>query len=153
MKNFNLFLGTSGAVGTYNVTADSDWLLAAEAVTQLRNRILSEDRLRLPFLRLFISLHNDNTDFPDDPKDCTPIADQTKINQIRNRLPTDADVVEFFTNAFPDIYLVPGEPFSNEVDCERDRTLSDRGKAEKKEIAIVRGLVQLWYQSVSIVDV
>jgi hypothetical protein len=67
-------------------------------------------------------------------KDCTPVADHisnhAKIQQFHHNLPTDADVVNFFTNAFPDVHMVSGELLP-----ELGHTLS--GQDSKEYISII----------------
>ena len=62
-------------------------------VEQLRNHLLQEEVLRQPFLHIFKSVYNDNTDFPEDLKLSTPIADHipnmSKVHEIRRHPSTD----------------------------------------------------------------
>ena len=113
MKPFTLFYGTSGQLGTSDITSDSKYKLVVDTVNQLRDRLLNEEVLRQPFLHIFSAVYKGDTDFPNDLKPPTPVADQvsniSKIRQIRHHPPTDDDVVDFLTNSFPDLYLAPGE--------------------------------------------
>ena len=99
MKSFKLFFGTSGQIGTYDVTQDYHYQIIVNTVEQLRNHLLQEEVLRQPFLHIFKSVYNDDMDFPEDLKPSTPIADHipnmSKVREIRCHPPTDADVVKF----------------------------------------------------------
>ena len=101
--SFKLFFGTSGQISTYNVTQDYHYQIVVNTVEQIRNRLLQEEVLRQSFLHLFKSVYNNNTDFPEDLKLSTPIADHipnmSKVREIRRHPPTDADVVKFLTAA------------------------------------------------------
>jgi hypothetical protein len=155
MKPFTLFFGASGQLGTSDVTHNSQYELVVNTVNQLRDRLLKEEVLRQPFLHIFNTTYNDNTDVPHDLEPCTPLANQvsnmSKFQNIRNYPPTDNDVVDFLTNSFPDLYMAPGNIGPEDVSWHE--TWSGQGEADKEKIAINCRLVQLWLQAVSTVDV
>ena len=155
MKPFALFFGASGQLGTSDVTSDPHYKLVVDTVNQLRDRLLKDEGLRQPFLHLFSSVYVDNSDFPDDLKPTTPIADQipnmSKIKQIRHHPPTDGDVVDFLTNSFPNIYLFFGDFGPGCVSW--GETWSGRGEASEEKVMINMRLVQLWLEAVSALDI
>lgn len=135
MKTFNLFHAASGSLGTYNLTADPKYRFV-EAISQVCNHILDSELFHQPFLHLFTMVHQDDTNFPDDLKDATPagtgrvedcVSNQIKTRQIRDHLPTDGDVVDFFTHSFPDLYMVPHVLLSDGMDW--GQTLSGQGQS------------------------
>ena len=150
MKPFSLFQGRRGDVGAINVTNDPFYSIVVTTTDQIRSRFLEEPILRQPFLELLIAIHRDDTKFPDALKHCTPVADHvsnhTKIQEFHRNHPTDTDVVDFFTNAFPDVHMVSGE-----LVPEWGRTLSGREEADKEYISINRSFIQLWIKTVSTV--
>jgi hypothetical protein len=153
MKPFSLFQGRRGDIGAINVTNDPLYSIVVATTNQIRSRFLEEPILRQPFLDLLTAIHQDDTKFLDALKHCTPVADHvsnhTKIQQFHCNHPTDADVVDFFTNAFPDVHMVSGELLP-EWGC----TLSGRGEAGKEYISINRSFIQLWIKAVStVVDI
>jgi hypothetical protein len=150
MKAFSLFQGRRGDVGAINVTNDPLYYTVVATTNQIRSRFLEEPILRQPFLDLLITIHHDDTEFPDVLKYCTPVADHVsnhaKIQQFHHNLPTDADVVDFFTNGFPDVHMVSGELLP-EWGC----TLSGQGEADKEYISVNHNFIQLWIKTVSTV--
>jgi hypothetical protein len=148
MNSFSLFEGTRGAIGTVNVTADPRYSFVVQTIDQIRDAVIMEKLLRQPFLDLFIAAYKEDANLPDNLKHEVPrevhITGQVEIKQFGNDPPTDADVLEFFTNAFPDVYLVPGEMGTNG---------GEYREPDKVYITIARSLVQLWYQTVSTVVV
>jgi hypothetical protein len=148
MNSFSLFEGTRGAIGTVNVTTDPRYSFVIQTVNQIRDAVVMEKLLRQPFLDLFIAAYMENANLPDNLKHEVPreehISGQVEIKQFGNDPPIDADVLEFFTNAFPDVYLVPGE---------MDTDGGESRESDKVYITIARSLVQLWYQTVSTVVV
>ncbi|KIM77731.1 hypothetical protein PILCRDRAFT_825174 [Piloderma croceum F 1598] len=142
MNLFSLFDGTRGAIGTVNVTTDPRYSFVIQTVDQIRNAVIMEKLLRQPFLDLFIAAYKEDANLPDNLKYEVPreehISGQVQIKQFGNDPPTDADVLEFFTNAFPDVYLVPGEMGTDG---------GESIESDKVYIAIARSLVQLWYQT------
>src|ERR1700683_3924514 len=107
MNLFSLFDGTRGAIGTVNVTTDPRYSFVIQTVDQIRNAVIMEKLLRQPFLDLFIAAYKEDANLPDNLKYEVPreehISGQVQIKQFGNDPPTDADVLEFFTNAFPDV--------------------------------------------------
>ena len=150
MKSFRLFFGASGQIGTTDVTHLAQYGLVVNTVNQLRNHLLKFELLRQPFLHIFTTVYNDNADFPNDLKSCTPVNDQvSNLSKIRHCPPTDSDVIDFLTNSFPDLYMAPGD-FGPELEgVSWDETLSGRVEADKEKATINCRLVQLWLQAVS----
>ena len=150
MKSFRLFQGGIALVGTFDVTENNEYQLIVETVNQLRKRLLENPVLRRPLLDLFDSVYRDDSAFPDDLKETTPLADQipnrTKIRQIRFQPPTDGDVITFLTDAFPHLYLKAGS--FNENDILWGETTTGRSQVNE-EISINVQLVRQWRDSVS----
>jgi hypothetical protein len=151
MKTWSLFLGSNGMVGTFSITADPRFRFCIDTAEQVRTCILNDQNLRQPYLDLLLALHKDNAQFPNDLKSCTPLSDQVsnqqKIQQLHPSSPTDADIVNFFTNSFPDIYLIPGT--ATQSGAEWGLTVSGRGEASKEYISIAEDLVQVWNTSIT----
>lgn len=153
MKPFKLFLGGSGVLGTVELTSGNDRYhqLVVGAVTQLRIRLLADPQLRKPILHIFTTVYSDTSPFREDLKRETPIEDQipniNKIRKIHRNPPSDEDVVEFLTFAFPDLYLEHGD-FS-EDNLIWGETVYGRGAAKKEEISINIRLINLWHEVVS----
>ena len=120
-------------------------------VIQLRERLLNEEVLRQPFLHIFKVVHQYNTEPLADPGPHAPATDDipnmSDFRKIRNHPPTDADVVDFLTNSFPDIYLSSG--YFVPEDIERVKTCSEQGESDKAKSEINARVVQLWLQAVS----
>ncbi|THH20064.1 hypothetical protein EW146_g1231 [Bondarzewia mesenterica] len=137
MKSISIFKGERDAIGTMNITAAPRYEFVIQTANQIRERLLKEEQLRQPFLDLFLAVHKDDSAFPDSLKHFTPVEDQisnrAKIEQVRKNLPTDRDVLDFLTNAFPDIYLVPGY-------------LAAEG-ADKEYVSILYLIIEQWEQS------
>jgi len=146
MKPFKLFLGERGLLGTYEITAKPNYEFVIQTVGQLRHRLLMDPVLRQPLLHLFRTVYEDDSKFPEHLKSLTPLADhvsnKTKIVAIRAQPPSDADVVEFLTDAFPDLYLKLST--FREGDITWGETISGRGAADKEEISINIQLTNLW---------
>ncbi|EDR02102.1 uncharacterized protein LACBIDRAFT_295499 [Laccaria bicolor S238N-H82] len=151
MKPFTLFFGASDEITTYEVTHNPSYELVMHTVNHLRDRLLKEQVLRVPFLHIFTNCYNDDSEFPRDLAPCTPVADRVsnlvKIRRIREHPPTDADVVEFLTNAFPDLYLAHGDFGPEGVSWVE--TMSGREEADSQKITINGKLVLLWLQIVN----
>jgi len=153
MKNFKLYLGASGLVSTYEVTSDPQYKIIIETISQLRHCTLTDPVLRQLLLHIFNSVYEDDSQLPERLKEVTPLADQIpnkiKIQQIRTELPCDADVVDFLTDAFPDLYLESAR--FREDDELWKKTFSGQQLEDKEpeEISINHRLVLLWFQAVS----
>ncbi|THH08078.1 hypothetical protein EW146_g9110 [Bondarzewia mesenterica] len=143
-----LFKGRRNAISTRDVTANPRYEFIIQTTNRIREHLLKEEQLRRPFLDLFLAVHKDDSAFPDGLKDSTPVEDQksnqSKIQEVRNKLPTDADVLDFLTNAFPDIYLVPGGLSAGE---HWGYTSAGRGEVDKEYVSIIHFIVELWEQS------
>ena len=78
-------------------------------MNQICSCFLEEPILHQPFLDLLTTIHHDNTKFPDELKDCIPVTDHisnhAKIQQFHHNLPTDADIVD----SFSDMHMVSGK--------------------------------------------
>jgi len=151
MKPFKLFWGERGHLGTYEITAKSNYEFAIQTIGQLRHRLLMDPVLRQPLLHLFQMVYEDDSQFTEHLKCLTPLANhvsnKTKIAAIQAQPPSDADVIEFLTDAFPDLYLQL-KTF-NESEVVWEETISGRGAADKEEIAINIQLMNLWLKAVS----
>ncbi|THH13726.1 hypothetical protein EW146_g6526 [Bondarzewia mesenterica] len=131
MKSFSIFKGARGAIGTMNVTAEPRYNFVIQTTNRIRERLLKEKLLRQPFLDLLTMVHKDDFKF-------------------RSSLSTDADVINFITDAFPDIYLLHGWLASDGADW--DYTLTGQGEANKEYISIGWFIITLWEQSQSSLD-
>jgi hypothetical protein len=155
IKAFSLFFGASGQLGTTDVTHNSQYELVVNTVHQLRDHLLKEEVLHQPFLHIFSTIYNNDANFPNDLKHCTPVTNQvsnmSKIQNIRHYPPTDNDVVDFLTNSFLDLYMAPGDFGPEGVVW--GETWSGQGEADEEKVVINCQLVQLWLQAVSTVDV
>ncbi|THH03105.1 hypothetical protein EW146_g10507 [Bondarzewia mesenterica] len=149
MKSISIFKGERDAIGTMNITAAPRYEFVIQTANQIRERLLKEEQLRQPFLDLFLAVHKDDSAFPDSLKHFTLVEDQisnrAKIEQVRKNLPTDRDVLDFLTNAFPDIYLVPGYLATEEADW--GFTSAGRGEADKEYVSILYLIIEQWEQS------
>ena len=152
---FKVFFGGSGVVGTYEITQDLTYKHLVHLARHIRSRLLEDQVLRRPLLKLFESVYNDNSEFPQNDAEllvCTPIVDQipnkSKIRAIRNRPPSDNDVVEFLTTSFPDIYLELKSLKCNNNNVVWGVTVTGRDAADRREIAINNHLIEMWHTSI-----
>lgn len=154
MKTFNVFKGGSGQIGTHNITNDTKYKDVIEIITSLRARLLADPKLREPFLHILTQTFTDNSPFPADLKSKRPVSDHipnsAKIPATRTQPPSDQDVVDFFTNAFSDVYFFSGDLTSN--DAAWGETMSGRGEAGKEEIGINVQLLLFLVEVVSGLD-
>lgn len=111
--------------------------LVTHTVNDIRDRLLKEEIFRAPFLHIYTTCYNDDTK----PQD---VSNLTKIRQIRDHPPTDADVVDFLTNSFPALYLAPGDFGPEGVSW--GETWSGREEADNQKVTINCRLIQLWLQ-------
>lgn len=152
MKAFSLYLGDPGEIGTADITSDKPYEPVVNAVQQIRDRLLQDEILRQPYLDLFTSVYHDNTPFPDELKQYTPdqdqIPNQTKVRQIRHQPPTDTDVIDYLTNAFPDIYLISAGEFGTKGTLWGE-TISGIQAVGQERIGINAELIRAWLSFVS----
>jgi len=152
MKPFKLFLGEYGVLGTYEGTDNNEYRSAVEIVSQLRAHMLHDQVLCKPILDIFQGVYNDDTNFPEELKSRTPVADQVsnkaKIRKIRPHAPTDETVVNFLLNAFPDLYLAKFPPVLKMVVW--GETLSGRSQTSSEQVAINAALTDIWLKKVSL---
>jgi hypothetical protein len=146
MKPFALFLGAVDQLGNYNITAEPEYKLVVDAVNQLREQLLSEPVLRAPFLHLLTSVYNELDPFPEDLKNKT--LDQVpNITKIRDRPPSDQDVINFLQDSFPELHLVIGDLGPDEI--REGETWGGQREAEREKISANLRLVQLWLRAAS----
>ena len=139
-----MYLGAKGLVSTDEVTSDAPYKTIVETVSKVRQHLLTDPVLRQPLLRIFDSVYQAESKFPDHLRGLTPPADQIPNKMTIQQRPCDNDVVDFVTNAFPDLYLECSRIDENDVLWEE--TVSGR---QSEEISINLQLIQLWLETVS----
>lgn len=105
---------------------------------ELRSSLCKNEKLRHPFLKLLLSLHS---------KTSSNAHNARKINTIRPKLPSDEDVVSFFSHHWPEVRF--SSPIRDDKSYIWGSTNTGSKGAKENIIYIGYPLVSRWLKVVS----